>query len=246
MEGMAEGGWAMSELTEHVGGRIRLYRKNKNMSMDELAAKINKSKATISKYENGDIAIDVEMLCAIATALGVSISQLTDHQTAAPVTPNTIPKGFFSNSVLYLYYYDGRGGKLTRAYIQIHYDLHTRENAATMYMDVDSFAHYTRCKYLYNGNIFIHDTVTNMLMCNQSNGIERLNILVLNPFNDSDRIYALMTSISGKPFMPVAVRCILASHTLVENDELIESLTLSRNDLKMVKKYNLFTCDPAL
>mgnify|MGYP000671620442 CR=1 FL=1 len=48
----------MKEVSIHVGQRIRLYRKTKNLTIETFAGMIHKSKATVSKYENGDISID--------------------------------------------------------------------------------------------------------------------------------------------------------------------------------------------
>ena len=66
----------MKEVSIHVGQRIRLYRKTKNLTIETFAGMIHKSKATVSKYENGDISIDIETLFTIAQALGVPVNQL--------------------------------------------------------------------------------------------------------------------------------------------------------------------------
>ena len=56
----------MKEVSLHVGSRIRLYRKAKKLTLLALSQKIHKSKATLSKYETGDITIDIETLFDIA------------------------------------------------------------------------------------------------------------------------------------------------------------------------------------
>lgn len=71
----------------HVGNRIHLYRKNIGMSMEELALKIHKSKASVSKYESGQIAVDVETLFHIAQALHVAPHHLLDYAPPAPAGP---------------------------------------------------------------------------------------------------------------------------------------------------------------
>ena len=43
----------MSEISLEIGKRIRYFRQNRRMTLDELASAIYKSKATISKYEKG-------------------------------------------------------------------------------------------------------------------------------------------------------------------------------------------------
>ena len=59
------------EFYSAVGQRIRACRKAQNMSQKELANRINKTYACISKYELGEISIDIFTLYEIAMALGI-------------------------------------------------------------------------------------------------------------------------------------------------------------------------------
>ena len=65
----------MNGINARVGARIRLYRRAKKLTLIQLSAMIHKSKATLSKYETGDIAIDVETLYDIAAALDMPETQ---------------------------------------------------------------------------------------------------------------------------------------------------------------------------
>ena len=49
----------MGELAVHVGQKIRLFRKIQGLTVEQLAARIQKSKATVYKYESGQIPLDV-------------------------------------------------------------------------------------------------------------------------------------------------------------------------------------------
>ena len=69
----------MSNYTCYVGKQIRKYRKAGKMTLQDLADAIHKSRATICKYENGEIAVDIETLYEISQVLQVSISQLTTY-----------------------------------------------------------------------------------------------------------------------------------------------------------------------
>ena len=75
----------MEDINRFVGGRIHFFRKLRGYTLQALAEAIGKSKATVSKYEKSEIAIDIEVLFDIARALGVSVSQLTDYP--APASP---------------------------------------------------------------------------------------------------------------------------------------------------------------
>lgn len=43
----------MSQINQHIGARIRNYRKARGMTLQQLADKIHKSRASVSKYETG-------------------------------------------------------------------------------------------------------------------------------------------------------------------------------------------------
>ncbi|HBD64518.1 MAG TPA: XRE family transcriptional regulator, partial [Clostridiales bacterium] len=69
-----------NELLKYVGSQIKMFRKIKKLTIDDLAKMIGKSKSTVSKYESGEIAIDIATLYDIASALNTSMVILTDYQ----------------------------------------------------------------------------------------------------------------------------------------------------------------------
>ena len=103
----------MSNFTCYVGEQIRKYRKAGKMTLQDLADAIHKSRATVCKYENGDISVDIETLYEISQILQVSMSQLTTGLPETASKPSNAPgKGqkspFFQAQRLYFYFYDGR------------------------------------------------------------------------------------------------------------------------------------------
>ena len=56
----------MSEISSYVGAQVRRYRKACGMTIQQLADQIHKSRATVCKYENGEIVLDVETLYEIS------------------------------------------------------------------------------------------------------------------------------------------------------------------------------------
>ena len=66
----------MGSFSYHVGQRIKKYRKSRGYTIEQFSAMINKSKATLSKYENGTITIDIETLYDISKALDIVDSGL--------------------------------------------------------------------------------------------------------------------------------------------------------------------------
>ncbi|MDR1272639.1 MAG: helix-turn-helix domain-containing protein [Clostridiales Family XIII bacterium] len=231
----------MSEVTEYIGERIRLYRKIKRMSQDGLAARIYKSKATVSKYENGAIAIDVCTLCEIAEALDVSITQLIDFKPRKRLHEYQPPHGVFKNSDLYLYYYDGRVSRIVRGFLQLFFDENTGVTQVTFYGDIKGFDRYKDCSLLYHGTLASYDLVTNIFFKNQVIEMEQGSIIAMNSFGKNDMTWGLITGISKNPIMPISFRCIISAGILAEDEALVEQLKLTKDDVKIMKKYNSFT-----
>lgn len=66
----------MSEISVEIGKRVHDFRKRRNMTLQEMSGLIHKSKSTISKYESGEISIDIETLYEIADTLHIHVEQL--------------------------------------------------------------------------------------------------------------------------------------------------------------------------
>lgn len=63
-------------LSEYIGAKIKYYRKELNLTQDELAKKLKTTKATISNYETGYRTPKQDNLFDLAIALNVSIDDL--------------------------------------------------------------------------------------------------------------------------------------------------------------------------
>ena len=64
------------DIQKYVGENIKKIRQARGLSLEEVAARIYKSKSTVSKYEKGTIAIDIATLKDISIALDVHPAQL--------------------------------------------------------------------------------------------------------------------------------------------------------------------------
>ena len=56
----------MGEISREIGRRIRNFRKSRRMTLEELSALVCKNKSTLSKYETGEIVLDIETIYEIA------------------------------------------------------------------------------------------------------------------------------------------------------------------------------------
>ncbi len=230
----------MISVNQHVGSRIRLYRQMKRYTLAELAEKIHKSKATLSKYETGDIAVDVETLFEVAEALRVRPMQLLDYD-AEPQMKERVPDGFFPEKRIYLYFFDGRKRKVRCSLLDI-----SREGtpaSASLYYDVKDLSQPESCRNLYFGTAEFFDTVTQFSLDSQSSRVEKLTLCAANPFDRSGQVLGMLTGLSRYPMLPVSIKCILSDTPLQDNETLRESLILSRSDFKLIRTLNMFAVE---
>ena len=59
-----------------LGKKLRAKRQAKHITLNEIAEKINKSVATVSKYEKGEIYISIDVLTEICKILNIDIASL--------------------------------------------------------------------------------------------------------------------------------------------------------------------------
>ena len=230
----------MKEINARVGARIRLYRRAKKLTLDQLSAMIHKSKATLSKYETGDIAIDVETLYDIAAALDIRAEQLLDRHTPAHGEPRVESCSFFMQGRIYVYFYDGRIGRCIKNVLQT--DGATGHRTALFYLDVAGFDDYalSSCRSLYYGTAEYFDAVTNFSLDNQTNRMEHVSLCAMNPIDRVEQVQGMLTGISRYPMLPVSLKCILSSAPLSVDDALMEKLILSRREIKLIRQLNMF------
>lgn len=171
------------------------------MTLQQLAEKIHKSRASLSKYENGEITLDVETLYEISTALGVDMSRLTDFQ---PVRPAPLPLAnssmgrspFYQADRRYFYFYDGRYNRLKDGIITINKgDVENENYEATL----------TISAVTANGRS--SDMLIRFSFVNQYNTLEEDLLYIFNPLELRDFTEGLLCGISSADLMPCAFKC---------------------------------------
>jgi len=81
----------------NLGDAIRNARQQCGMTQEELAAKLDTTKSAISKYELGKREPSLEQLRKIAIAIGVTISDLVDHEYWSRVPKAELQAAFSDN-----------------------------------------------------------------------------------------------------------------------------------------------------
>ena len=228
--------------SKYIGKRIKGFRKMKNLTLSQLGSLINKSESTISKYESGDIVIDLETLYDISDALNVPIDQLIFIPSVEKnETEEYVPKFFNDIDVLYAYYYDGRSNELIRCVIEISNYSQDNKKKVYFYMNFSDYDMYQNCENKYEGYIEHFHAVTNIELVNLDTEMERSNIKILATFLDTNLKWGLWNGFSFRPMMPVSLKMLISRNRLEENSEFINSLKISKDDIQKFRHYNMFS-----
>ncbi len=228
----------MNQLTKELGSRIKKHRKARGLTIEQLSARLHKSKSTVSKYENGSISIDVQTLFEIAKILEIDMSSLLSLQTKEK-TPISLPKDhYFAKGNAFVYYYDGRFGDLIKSYISM-----TQQEdkiSVLFYNDVKNFEETDSAQYIYQGTFIPYDTISYLSLSNQVNHIQKMSISILNPVMPNVPAVGLISAVGSSPFFaPVGIKAIFSNVPLQEDSTLYDYLIFSKEELKSSRHYNM-------
>ena len=245
-----EGEKDMNQVSRHAGARIRMYRKSRGQTLQQLADMVHKSRASISKYENGEITLDIETLCEIAQALQVEVAQLIDYQAAAEPTREAFVAAekkspFFQARQLYFYFYDGRYKRLKDGVIHIH----EKENEPGNYEASLSISSVTpngkSSDVYYSGKVLYSDMLIRFTFVNQYNTLEEDLLYIFNPLELREATDGLLCGISSADLVPCAFRCLVTLKPQEHTEELKRQLLITKQEMQKWQKLNMMIVENA-
>lgn len=239
----------MHEINQYIGKQIRMYRKVQGLTLQQLADMIHKSRATMSKYETGEITLDVETLYDISSALRINMHQLTDYkpavQTNLPVKPavSTIHSPFFEANRLYFYFYDGRYKRLKDGIIDI-YKSDNQPGNCKASLSINTVTPNGRSSAVYyTGTVVYSDMLIRFSFVNQYNTLEEDLLYIFNPLEMRDFTEGLLCGISSADLMPCAFKCLVTLSPQETNEELQKQLLITKKELQRWQKMNMLIVD---
>ena len=234
----------MGSFSYHVGQRIKKYRKSRGYTIEQFSAMINKSKATLSKYENGTITIDIETLYDIAQALNIDLKCFIDYQPPVFHQEQVLTGNFYFNTPqAYMYYFDGRIHQLVRSLLRFSPAVDGEGIDVILYMGVESFDDPDQCQHLFTGDMsYIKGEYQrrNSFRSGCADYMEKMYICMLNPMQTRTPAVGMLSGIGSSPFFaPVALKVLISKELLEENDRLLDTVKLDKDDYHLLKYYNM-------
>ncbi len=227
-----------NELLKYVGSQIKMFRKIKKLTIDDLAKMIGKSKSTVSKYESGEIAIDIATLYDIASALNTSMVILTDYQEnkKADVEQSRI----WQADQLYMYH---QSGEITySSFMRLRKDEANNKTIATLYYKVDNLDNFQDCDCIYQGYMSHHENILNFNLQNCMYNSESVLINFFVPIRKTATISGLISGLEDITLRPSSHKVVL-SKTPLSDDEQKELLKLSKDVIKRLRDERVFRVD---
>lgn len=169
-----------NKISGFAGERIRYLRKINNLTLENIAKLTGKSKSTISKYERGEISVDLETLYQFSEAFSVPIHHfLYQSLPISSVLPDKPDARFQANKILCIYHWDARPHR-NRCLLSV-VEMNTSSSQSVLYWDVADYLHYTKCNYIFYGNLLKSEPFRRFILINNVSQMDMLGINYLNP-----------------------------------------------------------------
>lgn len=226
-----------NQILTHVGDRIKLYRKHCGMSMAEMGEKIHKSKATVAKYESGQIAIDIVTIFDIAAVLEIAPFQLFDCTPHQKTLHQSDRNPFTQADSLYLYHMRRKSVYIST--LSLCHVPDTNQIGATLFYKVDHPEKPQKCDCIYHGHMYSCDTALSFIMRNYDNPVENILINFIIPMRKTSVLVGMNNGLGSDTFFPTSYKMILSKEILEINDELRVMLTIDPKLFKEFKRENM-------
>lgn len=223
-------------VNEIVGNNIKKYRTAYHMTLKDLSEKLHKSISTVSKYEKGEIALDLPSFLEIAQIFQISPSILLSG-TWNPADPAS--RKTDSPERLYMYTYSGAEKAIIQSLIeQFPGDSPHHAWQVHMYNDIKDFKNPGDCNGFYSGTYSKDGFIGTYILHNQVSASEHVLIsCVKNLVNPKQQI-GLISGLSNYTMLPITFKTVLSSVEITDKRHLTDLLLFSKEDFKTMKHYH--------
>ncbi len=215
--------------------KLKYFRKTRNLSLEQLGKKINKAKATISKYESNQIIPDFQTILEICNILDVTMSQF--FPIIYNKNTNSLKNPFLTN-VLYLYYYTEN--MLIKSIIELREE--NNEIYTKFYNGIKNVRNYAdENAYQYEGVLETDQTIGYINLVNsksQGTRLEKLQISFNIPWSSKIELTNFFLLGLTPNSIPIVKKGILSTEEITDLSKFDEDLKLSSREILEIQHNN--------
>lgn len=218
--------------------KIKYYRKSRDMTLEELGNIISKTKATVSKYEKGEIIPDSKTILEICNALDISISQLFPKKRSN--TTSEEYKNPFNKNTIYMYYYT-ENLLITSVIELIEEDTKIKVKYYNGVKDIKKYAKNT--SYFYEGTLTCDKLIGYIDLLNissQNELFEKVQIVFFIPWTKEFEMTNSFIMGLTPNVNPVVKKGIISTKPITDFDKYQEDMRITDEELKEIKNNNIW------
>ena len=225
--------------SKDFGERLKNYRLKKGLSQENIARALHKDKATISRYEKGEILPNVRDISIICEELGIYEADLYGNETNR-TTQHNKSRNPFNTDKLYVYFnaYNFRTKKFAPdKYIL---ELEQKQNICKT-----KFVDYHDKRIYSEGYLICNDEIAFVVMENYKPTSSRVDVAVLeiNICNGTDELMLGGYFGTNAKCEPSLRKCYFSKKNVEFTKEMFEQLKLNENEKEILNKQNALYLD---
>lgn len=214
-----------------LGEKVKKYRKARNMSMEELGNAIGKSKATINRYEKGEILMDILTTIEICNVLNMELNDICEivvHNIEQDTKQNP-----FESNLLYLYYISKNGIIISSIEIE--------EKKYANYVLMKNGLAKNKYKQEYTGILESSYNTAFICLTNAitNPGLDKFQIEIDLHSKIDDMYFGIFLGVSDNTHRPTARKCVLTKELINSKEKLsnlFDNLKISEEEAKDIIK----------
>ena len=220
------------------GENIRKFRKARGLSQENLALILNKTSATIARYETGEIIPNAEQIHLICDALGIYEYELFNNRQKI-INTETINNPF-NTDILYLYYiaYYPKSKKYGKAKFRL--KLTSKPDLCKV-----DFMEYKKDFIYLSGYLQTDNHIAVFVFENykENNFRFELSHLIVNIARGTNSPMLGTFHCTNGEYVPSIRKCIISKKDLDFTDDLIEKIKINELEKQNLNNHNILYLD---
>lgn len=220
---------------KNFANQLSLYRKSRGITLESIGTSIGKTKATISKYEKGEIIPDIITMLEICNVLNLNLNQLFSSSLLPTSKQSVNP---FNTNKLYVYYYT-ENVLITSILEVINQD---NINLVKFYNGIKNTSTYAKdFSYSYEGILECDNTVGYINLHNSispSTRMEKLQISFNIPWSKSINVTNFLILALSPNSLPIVKKGIISTYEIDNFEPFDDDLKISTEELQKIRANN--------